>query len=74
MEEVTVKRILAEVTECKENYSLGFRRYIYLPSKVRDLMFKAHYLLNGGADSMAAIKTFLGGLSEQEYKLWLKQQ
>jgi hypothetical protein len=69
-----VETVLNDVAECDGEYSLGFRRYIYLPDIVRLNMQKAHFLLNGGVSAMEAIKAFLAGMSQDEYKLWLTAQ
>lgn len=69
-----VEQVLQDVTNCAEEYSLGFRRYIYLPDDVRHNMNVAQLLLEGKANAHVAIKAFLATLSDGEYKQWLMQQ
>jgi hypothetical protein len=69
-----VEEVLNEVANCTEDYSLGFRRFAYLPDEVRRNMHVAQLVFEDNASALGAIKAFLAGLSDDEYKLWLLQQ
>jgi hypothetical protein len=74
MENATITKIKEQIAECNEDYSLGFKRYMFLPCLVQKNMQLAHLFLGNGTSALTAIKTFLLGLTDNEYSLWLQQQ
>ena len=66
----TLKKVQAESNE----YSLGFRRLIALPARVkRAFDLSANLETNwDGKKAQENQKAFLGGLTEQEYINWLR--
>lgn len=74
MKKATIERILKQIADCKDDKSLGYKRYFFLPNRVQLEMKKAYYLQTGRTNNFASIVDFLSSLSLSEYHTWLKLQ
>lgn len=54
------------------NMSLGFRRFIILPSRVRNNLMLAHYLETKSTDCHNRIVSFFQAMTIEEYHTYLK--
>ena len=72
MNEATITKTLAKVTQYDGPASLGFVRYWVLPDRVRKSMHMAHFLETGSTNAHSRIVAFFAGMSEIEYKNWMK--
>jgi len=74
MTTATITKTLKKVNAESKEYSLGFRRLIALPVRVRRAFNLAANLETNwdGRKALENQKNFLGGLTEQEYINWLK--
>ena len=74
MRTATITKTLKKVETQSKEYSLGFRRLTVLPKRVRkDFDLAANLKTNwDGKKALDNQKSFLGGLTEQEYVNWLK--
>ncbi|MCB0516583.1 MAG: hypothetical protein KDD49_11010 [Bacteroidetes bacterium] len=74
MNAATITKTLKKVAEQPSNYSLGFRRLTVLPTRVRRAFDLASNLKTNwdGKQALENQKSFLEGLTEQEYINWLK--
>lgn len=70
MTKATITKTLAKVNAESKIYSLGFRRLISLPLRVRQNINLACVLK--GENDNNSMKEFLHNLSEQEFINWLK--
>lgn len=69
----TVSTILKSIKECKDDYSLGFKRMHFLPQRVTThLNRQAVYAGTPVNEVSANLKTKLGDMNEQEYVQFLK--
>jgi hypothetical protein len=70
----TITKTLKKVEVQQKEYSLGFRRLTVLPARVRKSFDLAANLKTNwdGKKALDNQKSFLGGLTEQEYINWLK--
>lgn len=74
MTTATITKTLKKAEAESKEYSLGFRRLIVLPTRVRKA-FNLAANLETNWDLEKAFenqRNFLGGLTEQEYINWLK--
>ncbi len=53
--------------------SLGFRRYLVLPNRVRKNIQLAHFLKTGSTNWHSATVEFFQEMSQEEYLAYLKQ-
>ena len=74
MTSATITKTLKKVNNESKEYSLGFRRLSALPVRVKRAFDLAANLDTNwdGRKALENQKTFLGGLTEQEYINWLK--
>ena len=74
MNATTIRKTLKKVESESKEYSLGFRRLISLPVRVKRAFDLAANLDTNwdGKKALDNQKTFLGGLTEQEFISWLK--
>jgi hypothetical protein len=70
MNAATITKTLAKVNAQPLEYSLGFRRLVSLPVRVRENINAACVLR--GEDNTNSMKEFLNGLTEQEFINWLE--
>lgn len=66
-----VTRILNSETLSDTSMSLGFRRYLALPSKKRLGLNVAHLLETGSMNAHARIVTFFEEMTSDEYRTYL---
>lgn len=71
---ITATEIFAAIANCSENFSIGYRRLVFLPAKIRTDMGRAAILLHdaSASDVHSFSKEFLAKLSDAEYFSWLK--
>ncbi|WP_305843040.1 hypothetical protein [Photobacterium leiognathi] len=72
MDSSDISNVLVAIDTCTDDFTLGFKRYITLPSHVRLNIATAYYLETGCLDYLPRIKKFLGDMTEDEYINWLK--
>lgn len=74
MTTATITKTLKKVEDESKEYSLGFRRLTVLSVRVRRAFDLAANLETNwdGRKALENQKSFLGGLTEQEYINWLK--
>jgi len=70
----TITKTLSKVNNESKEYSLGFRRLVSLPSRVKKHFDLAANLETNwdGKKALENQKTFLENLTEQEFINWLK--
>lgn len=74
MNTATITKVLKKVENESSEYSLGFKRLVALPSRVRK-SFDLAANLETNFDGQKALnnqKKFLGSLTEKEFINWLK--
>ncbi|MDN3661121.1 hypothetical protein [Vibrio agarivorans] len=74
MRQSTIERVLDKIEKCRDEMSLGYKRYVFLPNRVQRAMKQAYYLQTGRTNNFIPIVDFLASLSLSEYKTWLKAQ
>lgn len=74
MTTATITKTLKKLENQPREYSLGFRRLIVLPVRVRRAFDLAANLKTNWdrKEALENQKTFLGSLTNDEYKNWLK--
>lgn len=72
MTQATVTKTLANQELQDTKYSLGFRRYSVLPTRVRHAIGLAYLIANKSIDHLESTKAFFESMSEEEYVNYLK--
>lgn len=71
MTNAVITKTLEKINNEPKEYSLGFRRYICLPQRVKRNIFIACCCIKG-EDNINSMKQFLNDLTEQEFINWMK--
>ena len=66
-----ITKILNKEVLKDSSMSLGFRRFLILPNRVKTNIKKAYLIETGSIDSHDHIVSFFGAMTEKEYKNYL---
>lgn len=72
MNAATITKTIKKVRANNEPYSIGFKRYIALPPRVRQNLHTCHLLETGSSDAHDRIVKFFGDMTDAEYVAWMK--
>ena len=71
MTTAVITKTLEKISNEPKEYSLGFRRWVCLPKRVkRDIYINCCFLR--GENNIDSMKKFLNDLTEQEFINWMK--